>query len=165
MATFKFFNIGTANKRIEELEAENVLLKEQAKVAEENGEQVAKAAEENAAKLTQAEADLSTAKQTISTLTARAEKAEAELKAANEKLANPSAQVIQIASRKAQEITAAQGQPPISATVPQTTGTGDILAQYAALKDPAAKNAFYRKHKAEYDAAFRSKNPFDTNNR
>lgn len=159
MATFKFFNIGKANEEITRLEAENATLKEDAKNASENAAAIATNAEGVTTELTQLKADHATAKTSISSLTARAEKAETELKAANEKLANPSVQIKEVASRKALEITQAQGQPPVTPSTSSTTQTGDPVAQFNAIKDPVARTEWYRKNKAAYDAAWRAQHP------
>ncbi len=155
---FKIFNIGAANKRVEELESESTALKAELASTKENATAVEAAAETIKAELVQAKADLDTAKTTISSLTSRADKAEADLKVANDKIANPTEQVKIMASKEALKITGAQGQPPVTAeTKNATQGNGDILAQYAAITDSTERVVFYRKHKAEYDAAFKAK--------
>ena len=159
MATFKFFNIGKANEEITRLEAENAQCKADLKTANDNSEQIATAAQSNAELLAKCQTDLAAATTSIATITARAEKAESDLKVANEKLANPSEQIKQAAARKAQEITASQGQPPVKAETGAGPAAGDIVAQHAAIKDPVAKLQFYRKNKAAYDAAWAAQNP------
>lgn len=159
MATYRFYKIAEANAEIAKLEAKVTSLEAETKTATENVEAIAGPAQESANKLVQVEADLSTAKASISSLTARAEKAETDLKAANEKLANPSAQIKEVASRKALEITQAQGQPPVTPSTSSTTQTGDPVAQREAIKDPVARTEWYRKNKAAYDAAWRAQHP------
>lgn len=154
MADFRFFNIGKANAEIVRLEAELTKAQAEGKAASENLTEITAAAESNAAKLVQAEADLTAAKASIASITAEKIRAEAELKEANEKLANPTAQVVQIAARKAQEITAGQGQPPVTATPAGAPGSGDVVAQYRAITDSTEKIVFYRKHKAAIDAGW-----------
>lgn len=160
MATFKFFNIGKANEEITRLEAELATAKAEAKTATDNADEVVKNAEAVATELAQVKSDLATAKTTISSLTARAETAETEAKEAKAKIANPSEQIKNRASQEALNITASQGQPPVAAgsATEQPGGSADILAQYAAIKDPAAKTAWYRKNKQAYDSAFAAKN-------
>lgn len=153
MANFKFFNIGKANEEITRLEGEVTKAQADAKAATENAAEVEKAAETATADLSQARADLATAKTSITSLTSRAEKAEADLKTANEKIANPSEEIKNRASKEALKITGAQGQPPLESKPGAETQNGDILAQYAAIKDSTEKTVFYRKNKAVYDAA------------
>ncbi len=142
---FKIFNIGAANKRVEELETENAALKAEIATSAENATAVETAAETIKAELVQAKADLDTAKTTISSLTSRADKAEADLKVASDKLANPTEQVQVLASKEALKITAAQGQPPVAGSSPAVSGA-DILAQYEAITDPTARAQFYQKN-------------------
>lgn len=113
MATFKFFNIGKANAEIERLEAELTKSQAETKAAKDNAAEVETAAEATSAELTKVRIDLKAAQDQVAAKDAEVAKVSAELKDAKEKLANPSAQVKEIASHKAAEITAAQGQPPV----------------------------------------------------
>lgn len=70
----------------------------------------------------------------------------------------PDGEIEKRAGLKAKEITAALGQPPLDVK-PGTTGGADILAQFYAIKSPAARTEFYRKNKAAYDAAWAVANP------
>ncbi|MCX6925309.1 MAG: hypothetical protein NT154_19175, partial [Verrucomicrobia bacterium] len=86
-----------------------------------------------------------------------------ELQAAQEKLANPTAQIVAIASHTAAEITGAQGQPPIPAAPAGSPEGGaaagsskDLMAQINAIQDPTARTMFYRKNKAAFMAASRA---------
>ncbi len=149
MADFKFFNIGKANAEILRLEAELSKAQEAEKIAIQNASEVSTVAESLKEQFGQVQADLVTAKATIASVTARAEKTEAELKVAQESLANPAAQIVKIASTQAAQITAAQGQPPLAVT-PQTSASGgnDLTAELATISDPAKRQEFIRKHKA-----------------
>src|SRR5690349_5090724 len=111
----KIWNIGTANKRIEELEAENATLKGKISQAEsavgENNSEAVKAAEglqdslDTANKsLAQAQSDLATAKASV------ASKA-AEIESLKSKLAAKDEEVKTAAARQALNIQAALGQP------------------------------------------------------
>lgn len=70
----------------------------------------------------------------------------------------PEGEIEKRAGLKAKEITAALGQPPLEVK-PGTTGGTDIIAQFEAIKSPAARTEFYRKNKAAYDAAWAVANP------
>jgi chromosome segregation ATPase len=120
MADFKFFNIGKANAEIVRLEAEVTKSQAETKAAKDNAVEVEAAAEATSAELITAKAELKTAKDQVAAkdLELAAKDSEiaivkAELKTAKEQLANPSEQIRKIASHKAAEITAAQGQPPV----------------------------------------------------
>jgi chromosome segregation ATPase len=156
MAEYKFFNIGKANAEIERLTAELETVKAESVQSKQHAEEVEKAAEGIQAALVQAKADLETAKASVSTLTARAEKAESDFKSAQDKIANPDAQIVQIASRKALQITQAQGQPPVTANTVQQGAPVDVVSQYKALTNSSEKIAFYRKHKEAIDASWNS---------
>jgi chromosome segregation ATPase len=158
MANFRFFNIAKANAEIIRLEGELVEAKEVAANASQNASEIADAAEANAAKLSKADVDLTEANTKATALSVELAGVKTELATAKEKLANPSDQIKQAASRKAAEITAQQGQPPITAGT-GTTGSKDILSEYAAIKDPVAKIEWYRKNKEAYNAAWRAANP------
>lgn len=122
---FGFFNIGKANEEIERLNqavaaltAENTALKENTPLIEAAAEKLKTDSEATALKLSQVEADLATAKDSVASLTAAKEKAEADLAAANAKLANPGEQIKNAASAQAAAITASIGVPPVVATSP-----------------------------------------------
>lgn len=148
MASYKFFSVGKANAEIERLEVELAKSQSEAKEASDNASEVVTAAEASQATWKQASADLETSKTSISSLTARAEKAEAALKVATEQLASPPAQIQTAAALKAAEITSAQGQPPIKVTTPENL-TGENKAT-SGLKGLAAVQAHI---KAELAAA------------
>jgi predicted nucleic acid-binding Zn-ribbon protein len=156
---WKFLNIGKANAEIERLQAEVATVtkeRDDARAAlTDNHSETVSAAESLQTNLTAAQADLVTAKASVASLGAQVTKLEADLKVANEKLANPEAQVVQIASRRALEITQAQGQAPVVNKGGENTG--DVIEQFNAIKDPQARTEFYRKHKAAFDAAWRAK--------
>ncbi len=156
MAEFKFFNIGKANAEIIRLETELAGVRAELAAGKENATAIEASAEATQAELTQAKADLVTAKASISSITAAHDAVKAELKTANEKLANPSQQVKEAASRKAMEITQGQGQPPVAGAATGEAAAGDVLAQYKAIKDPQARVTFYRKNKAAIDSAYKA---------
>lgn len=114
---FKFLSIVKANARITELETENESLKSENKALTdahaENSAALLKDAESTAAKLAETSAALEKAQ---ADMAARLAARDAEVKDLTEKLAAKSAEVDAIAARKALEITAAQGQPPVQAT-------------------------------------------------
>lgn len=127
MAEFKFFNIGKANAEITRLETELAGVRAELATAKENATAIEASAEGAQAELTQAKADLVTAKASIASLngTITAKDTElagvkAELKTANEKIAAPAGTIQQAAAVKAAEITAAQGQPPVKVTPPES---------------------------------------------
>jgi chromosome segregation ATPase len=157
----KFFRVSAANAEIARLEVEVASLtkeRDELKTAvEANASETATAAED-------LQAQLSASARCITDLTAdrdgiKAElaKAQADLTAANEKLANPSAEVVKIASAKAAEITAAQGQPPISGTPAGTPagGAGGIVEQWQSIQNPREKTAFYRANEKAILAAWK----------
>ncbi len=117
MATFKFFNIGKSNEEIARLEGELVVRDQQVLTLVENQSAVE-------AQATQLAADLSTAKQTIGTLTS-----EREALAANV-----------TALTTASEITAAQGVPGV-AIAPTASQTGKPEPKTWAEKAVAAAEA------------------------
>lgn len=151
MAEFKFFNIGKANAEIVRLEGEVTKAQAEAKAATDNAAEIEAAAETAQNDLKAARAELEPSRAAVNTISARAEKAEADLKTANEKLANPDARIEQAASRRAQEITAGQGQPPIPATpsvdpakaeaAPASNLTGMDRVVAALKSENAAKNS------------------------
>ena len=125
---FKFLQIGKANAEIERLTAELAKVtkeKEDAQAAvADNGNEVAKEAEK-------LQADLGTAKQSISTLTGERDAAvsqlagkDAEIKSLTEKLAAKDGEVkIQVA-RQVAETQSQLGAPPIPAPPKEATATG-----------------------------------------
>ena len=141
MPNFKFFNIGQANAEIERLETENKNVVQQMTVLQDNAAAVEKRA-------VQLEADLATAKQTLSTVQTAFDKRAVEfatvVKERDEALATiakPDGEIARQASIKAVAITAAQGQPPIAAapvvnpaipTVPALTGLIKVEAAFKA---------------------------------
>ena len=142
MAKWSVFNIGSANKQIDELKAENETLKQQVKAFEEatpeavtqlQGEVAAIKTEaaDAKAKLLQAESDLATAKQTIGTLTAEKAQLAKDLDAKGK-------EVEAAASKKAAEIQASIGAPAAPAIPPtakpatEATGFNRIVAATAA---------------------------------
>ncbi len=155
MANFKFFNIGKANEEITRLETELATAQAALATSTEN----ASAVEANAETLKAKVAELETASTSVAALTSENQKLSTDLAAANAKLANPGEQITIKASQEALKITQAQGQPPIAATASASGAGGDILAQHAAIKDPAQKMAFYRKNKTAFDSAWKAANP------
>lgn len=145
MPNFKFFNIGKANEEVTRLESELSTAQAALTTANENASAIEKNAETVSTELAQVKADLVTAKASISTLTARAEKADADLKVANEKIANPSEEVKILASKEALKITAAQGQPPISAEKTTDLRGEKTMSrsEFKAMK-PAEATAFFK---------------------
>lgn len=157
MANFRVFNIGAANKEIDRLEAELTKTQAELVAVKENAAAVEANAAELSEKLSVAIHATVTAEAAATALIARAEKAEADLKAANDRLANPSEEIKVRASQEALKITAAQGQPPIP-TAPSGAGAaGDILAQFEAISDSRARAQFFAKHKKEIYEANRNR--------
>lgn len=136
-----------------------------------NAEATELAAKESAAKLKtdfeQATKDLATAKQTIASLSEKITVHEAALKTKDEEhrlaLEAKDKSVEELATKQANETCIKMGIPPIKfEKTPGGVGSKDYQAlktEYDAIKDPAARMLWYRKNKAEYDAAFRAANP------
>ena len=112
-----FYNIRKANAEIERLKAELATAAESAKAnsdGKEAFEALSKANEELDTKLTQANSDLATAKQTLATTIAAKEKAESDLKAAQAEIAALPQKIKEAASAQAAAIVAQTGAAPIS---------------------------------------------------
>jgi seryl-tRNA synthetase len=164
---FKFLRIGTANAEIERQAVElATLTKErdelQAAIGA-NASETIKEAEGLQAKLAESKQSVEALTVEIGTVRADLAKAQEALAEAEKKLANPSAEIIKIASIKAAEITGAQGQPPIPAAPSGTPASNspaasadDLAVQLEAIKDPTARTIFYRKHQAAILAAKRA---------
>lgn len=114
---YKFYNIGKANAEIERLENELKSEKEKVSALESNEPEALAAAQGELAnlktKLAQTESDLATAKQSIQTVSTERDKLAAKATKLEADLAASTANVDAEASRKALEITATQGQPPV----------------------------------------------------
>lgn len=122
---FKFFSIGKANEEIDKLESslaeltrERDALKENSAAIETDAENVKSELASAGAKAVQLESDLATARQSITSLTVERDAAVSAQKAAEAKLANPSAQIKEAAALQALEITAKLGQPPVTSAPP-----------------------------------------------
>lgn len=82
---------------------------------------------------------------------AEADKAKAD---ADKKAADAKAEADALAAKKAQQITAAQGQAPIGSGAPAAgTAASDIETQLNAITDPTKRTLFYREHEKEIKAA------------
>lgn len=160
---YKFLFIGKANAEIERLTAELATVtkeRDEAKAAlESNNSEAVKAGEDLQGQLTVANAAVESLTGQVNELKSELETTRAELKAAKETIANPSAQIVKIASVKAAEITGAQGQPAIAVEPQAGEGTpgsgGGLLEQLNAIKDPQARTEFYRKNRKAIEAAWR----------
>lgn len=151
---WKFLNIAKANAEIERLEAE--LAKTSPPKQADAGNNVA-ALE---LKIEELSDTLSVLGDRISAL----EKASADTSAGfkveiarlDKSISDFQASAKELGTRMAAEITARQGQAPLASNGNGTSnGTGnDLLAQHAAISDPKARMAFYRKNKAAYDEQF-----------
>lgn len=115
--------------------------------------------------LTQARADLDTAKTSIASLSAENESlksqlatAQAETTAAKAEVDAKEKDVEARASRKALEITASQGQPPAPATPAASQQASGIVDQLQAINDPVERAEFFQKNKAAIMAANRQQN-------
>jgi chromosome segregation ATPase len=164
---FKFLRIGAANAEIEKLAADNAALaKERDELRatiESNASETTKAAEE-------LQKQVAAQAESLASLTAERDGLKAELDStkerlteAEEQLANPAAQIVKIASTRAAEITASQGQPPLQTAPAGPAGASpnsveDLMGQIQAISDPTARTMFYRKHAAAFAAARNSRN-------
>lgn len=151
---WKFLNIGKANARIDELEksltdahAATATAQAETKLAQDalasNESEIVKNAEKLSADLSAANAELVAAKSSIANL--------------SDELNATKVSVGAQASARAQEITAAQGQPPL-AVLPQTSAGAsecDVVEQLNAIKDPRKRVEFYRANKAAIDNSFK----------
>lgn len=147
---WKIFNIGAANKRIEELEAENTTLKQQLKASEDSVPDSVKALQGElataSASLSQANAELATAKQTVSTLTAEKEALAGQVTKLTQDIEAKGKEVEAQAAKKAAEIQASIGAPaapvaPAAASPKQKTElTGMARVRAAARSDLQAGN-------------------------
>ncbi len=164
LMAYKFLFIGKANAEIERLTAENAKLtteRDEAKTAlEANQSELATQCEDLQGQVTTATAAADAAKAKVTALEGELASTKAELQAAKDRIANPPAEIVKIASAKAAEITQAQGQPPIAAALPGTVTGGtaassgaDLVAQMNAIKDPTERTIFFRKNKAAFMAA------------
>lgn len=150
----KFFNIVKANAEIEKHEATIATLTGELTALKDNAPQIEAAAEKLRgektaleAKVAQAEGDLATAKQTISTLTGEREAISAQLVEANAKLANPGEQIRNAASAQAAAIVAASGHTPIAATpsaAPNGTAEKKVTRTEFAAMNPVSRGQFIR---------------------
>lgn len=120
----KFWNTGQANAEIEKLEArvaeltaENSNLKQNASEIETAAQALQGDFQKAVARAEKAEGEVAAANARLSELTAAKDKAEAEAKAAAEKLANPSEIIKTTASAQAAAIVASVGHAPL-ATAP-----------------------------------------------
>jgi chromosome segregation ATPase len=107
--------------------------------------------------LTQAVADLTTAKQTISTLTASLEKAQNEANAANTQITNLKSEV-ETEKKRANDTLAKMGidpeKVPATPAAPSKASDGaKIMEQLNAISDPNQRTLFYRKNAAAIKAA------------
>jgi len=116
----KIWNIVKANTRIEELETQLAAKETELSALAGNPSELEAAAQTQLAELSQARADLTTAKQTIGTLetaakahAAQVAKLTSDLAAAEAKLATVPAQVETAAAAKSVQIAASQGIPPL----------------------------------------------------
>jgi cell division protein FtsB len=142
---FKFFNIAKANAEIERLTAANAALQTQVdELAKNEPEAIASLTAENS-KLTEQNgrlaADLAGLKDS--------------LKAAqdeNAKLIAEAASAQKLASAKALEITASQGQPPIKTETVTGNSTLEIEQQLAAETDPRKRRALFVQHQARINS-------------
>jgi peptidoglycan hydrolase CwlO-like protein len=163
---YKFLFIGKANAEIERLTAENSKLtaeRDEAKSAlEANHGELAKQCEELQGQVTTQTLAATEASAKVTALEGELAGVKTELAAARDKLANPSAEIVKIASAKAAAITGAQGQPPL-AVVPSGTPAGgaaassgeDLIAQMNAIPNPSERTMFFRQHRAAILAASR----------
>jgi chromosome segregation ATPase len=137
-----FLNIGKANVEIDRLNAEVLKLtseRDAAKTAlESNTSEVVTQAEGLQTQLTAATSTITGLQGQVGTLTASVAAKDAdlvtvraELATAKDTIANPSAQIVKIASVKAAEITGAQGQPPVITTPAATPAA--VKAEAAGL--------------------------------
>jgi predicted nucleic acid-binding Zn-ribbon protein len=154
---WKIFNIGKANDEITRLESE--LAARDKRIAELETEKKALGENDNAVATaaTQQRAELDAANARIAVL----EREKTELTGKITQLEDDVVTAKASASKKALEITAGQGQPPLpQAAGGPGVGTGDIIAQHAALlaKDPQAAMEFYQKNKVAYDSAWKAAN-------
>jgi seryl-tRNA synthetase len=160
---WKFLNIGKANSEIERLSTEVATItkeRDEARTAlETNNAGLVKNAEELQGQATDARAVAEGLRGQMSALTAERDGLKAELQTAQEKLANPSEQVVKIAAARALEITGAQGQPPLPTTPANTPAGGPadsgeaLMSQLNAIKDPNLRTQFYRKNAAAFRKA------------
>ena len=138
--TMNIFSLSKAHKEIERLTAELATAQESAKSnSKEEVEALIKANDELTKANDALSADLATARQTISTLTTRAESAEAATAAAQKIIDNPEGEIAKRASAQAAEITARLGQPPLNVkptepgnekTKTETKGRDRFLASF-----------------------------------
>lgn len=148
----RFFQIGKANEEIDRLAAELAKVTSERDALQGNDSTIAAEAEKVKgelaaanAKAVQLDADLATAKQTISTLTEGKAKAEADLKAAQESIADPAGTIQKLAAVKAQEIAAGQGIPIKQLPAPGADSKQETLESVreamAKETDPVKKSA------------------------
>ena len=148
---FKIFNIGKANEEVTRLESEVDRLTKELAAEKENSELIARAAECSKTtasnfevQIKQAQSDLATAKQTIGTLTAERDSFKAIVE-------SPEGEIEKRASAKATDLAAKMGVPPLPADKADLSNqsSGDIAAQFAAMKPGPERTAFFNKHKSK----------------
>ncbi len=151
---WKFYNIAKANARVDELEAE--LASAKAGKAPAPSDDKFAALEQRITELAASIAALGDQVSTIqSSTTGASDKFAVEMARIDKALGDVTPE--KIGSRIAAEITARQGQAPLNLGGGSSSNNGqgnDLLAQFAAITDPAKKTEWYRKNKDAYDAAW-----------
>jgi septal ring factor EnvC (AmiA/AmiB activator) len=91
----------------------------------------------------------------IEDLKSKLEKAQAEVNSKGAEVAKLSVDLDAEKKRTADALAGMGVDPKTIPAAPVASKTGDILAQYEAITNPSERSEFYRKHQAEYDAAWR----------
>jgi len=165
---FKFYRIVAANAEIDRLAAELATAtkeRDEYKASlESNTSETAKAAEELQAKVDASTKSIADLEAASAAKDAQIVSLTDELTKAKNQLANPSGQIAKLASQQAATITAAQGQPALPAATATSPGANggptsadELMAQAQAITDPNARTMFFRKNRAAFMAAKRSR--------